>query len=164
MKELSELPIFKSFGEIRNALQDVTNLVIKSPTGSGKSLGLPLLLLRENLIDGLIIVVQPRRIAARFLAKKAANLTHSKVGYLIGYQVRFENKTSNDTKLVYVTDGVLFRKILSDRFLSRVVMVIFDEFHERSLQMYTSLALLNDLQKKHRPSLRLIITSATLRA
>ena len=91
MKELSELPIFKSFGEIRNALQDVINLVIKSPTGSGKSLGLPLLLLRENLINGLIIVVQPRRIAARFLAKKAADLTHSKVGDLIGYQVRFEN-------------------------------------------------------------------------
>ena len=58
MKELSELPIFKSFGEIRNALQDVTNLVIKSPTGSGKSLGLPLLLLKENLIDGLIIIHQ----------------------------------------------------------------------------------------------------------
>lgn len=164
MKELSELPIFKSFGEIRNALQDVINLVIKSPTGSGKSLGLPLLLLRENLIDGLIIVVQPRRIAARFLAKKAADLTHSKVGDLIGYQVRFENKTSNDTKLVYVTDGVLFRKILSDRFLSRVGMVIFDEFHERSLQMDISLALLKDLQKKQRPSLRLIITSATLQS
>lgn len=162
MNDISDLPIFKGFNEIKSALRDSVNLTLKSPTGSGKSIGLPLLLLKENLINGQILVVQPRRIAARFLAQRVAQIIGTQVGEIIGYQVRFEDKTSNNTKIIYLTDGLLLRKILSDRLLSRVGLVIFDEFHERTIQMDAALALLRKTQQTHRPSMRLIITSATL--
>ena len=160
--KLSDLPIFESLDEIVEKLNNSSNLIIKSPTGSGKSLGLPLLLLRNNIIQGQILIVQPRRIAARSLALKASQLLNSSLGDQVGYQVRFEDRTSSNTKIIYVTDGVLLRKIITDRFLSRVGLVIFDEFHERSLSMDTSLALLRLLQKDKRPNLRLILTSASL--
>ena len=156
------MPIFKASNEIKDAFLSSQNLVLKSPTGSGKSIGLPLLLLKENLVQGQILVVQPRRIAARLLARRVAGITGGEIGDSIGYQVRFENKTSRETKVIYLTDGVLFRKILSDPVLSRVGLVIFDEFHERSLQMDTSLALLRELQNTKRPSIKLVVTSATL--
>ena len=162
MNDISDLPIFKGFNEIKSALRDSVNLTLKSPTGSGKSIGLPLLLLKENLINGQILVVQPRRIAARFLAQRVAQIIGTQVGDIIGYQVRFEDKTSNNTKIIYLTDGLLLRKILSDRLLSRVGLVIFDEFHERTIQMDAALALLRKTQQSQRPSMRLIITSATL--
>jgi ATP-dependent helicase HrpB len=162
MDEIGELPIWKGFDKIKDAILSNSNLILKSPTGSGKSVGLPLILLKENLINGQILVVQPRRIAARFLANRVAKILQTKVGELVGYQVRFEDLTTAETKVIYLTDGVLFRKILTDPFLSRVGLVIFDEFHERSLQMDTSLALLRRLQETKRPSLRLIVTSATL--
>jgi ATP-dependent helicase HrpB len=162
MDEIGELPIWKGFDKIKDAILSNSNLILKSPTGSGKSVGLPLILLKENLINGQILVVQPRRIAARFLANRVAKILQTKVGELVGYQVRFEDLTTTETKVIYLTDGVLFRKILTDPFLSRVGLVIFDEFHERSLQMDTSLALLRRLQETKRPSLRLIVTSATL--
>ncbi len=162
MDELSDLPILKALNEIKSAFLESENLVLKSPTGSGKSIGLPLLLLKENLVDGQILVVQPRRIAARLLARRVSGILREKVGETVGYQVRFENQTSQCTKIIYLTDGVLFRKILNDPTLSRVGLVIFDEFHERSLQMDASLALLRDMQITQRPSLKLIVASATL--
>ncbi len=162
MNDISDLPIFKGFNEIKSALKESVNLTLKSPTGSGKSIGLPLLLLKENLIKGQILVVQPRRIAARFLAQRVAQITGTPIGDIIGYQVRFEDKTSNSTKIIYLTDGLLLRKILGDRLLSRVGLVIFDEFHERTIQMDAALALLRKTQETQRPSMRLIITSATL--
>ena len=162
MYNLSDLPIFKGFNEIKDAFLSSLNLILKSPTGSGKSIGLPLLLLKENLVQGQILVVQPRRIAARLLARRVAGILGVEIGDTVGYQVRFENETSPNTKIIYLTDGVLFRKILSDPVLSRVGLVIFDEFHERSLQMDSSLALLREIQETQRPSLKLVITSATL--
>ena len=162
MDELSDLPVFKAFNEIKCAFINSGNLVLQSPTGSGKSIGLPLLLLKENLVNGLILVVQPRRIAARLLARRVSEIIREKVGDTVGYQVRFEDQTSKNTKIIYLTDGVLFRKLLHDPILSRVGLVIFDEFHERSLQMDASLALLRDMQIIQRPSLKLIVTSATL--
>lgn len=162
MADLTNLPIFKSFDQIEKGLGEAKNLILKSPTGSGKSLGLPILLFQKKIVSGQILVVQPRRIAARSLATKAAQLINSEIGDRIGYQVRFENKTSDKSKVIYLTDGILFRKILSDRFLSRVEIVIFDEFHERSLQMDTSLALLKKLQETKRPNIRIILTSATV--
>ncbi len=162
MSDIADLPIFKSFNEIKSALSSSLNLILKSPTGSGKSIGLPLLLLNENIINGQILVVQSRRIAARFLAQRVAKITGTQLGDIIGYQVRFDDKTSPNTKIIYLTDGLLFRKILGDRLLSRVGLVIFDEFHERTIQMDASLALLCKIQHNQRPSLRLIITSATL--
>ena len=124
MNDIEGLPIFKGFNEIKSALNDSVNLTLKSPTGSGKSIGLPLLLLNENFINGQILVVQPRRIAARFLAQRVAQITKTQVGDIIGYQVRFDDKTSVNTKIIYLTDGLLLRKILSDKLLSRVGLVI----------------------------------------
>ena len=95
MADLTNLPIFKSFDQIEEGLGEAKNLIIKSPTGSGKSLGLPILLFQKKLVSGQILVVQPRRIAARSLATKAAQLTNSEMGHCIGYQVRFENKVSD---------------------------------------------------------------------
>ena len=100
MIDISDLPINKGFSEIRKALSKSVNLTLKSPTGSGKSVGLPLLLLKENLIDGQIIVVQPRRIAARLLAQRVAKILGTTVGDEVGYQVRFEDKTTPNTKIV----------------------------------------------------------------
>ena len=162
MIDITDLPIFTGFNEIQNALKESVNLTLKSPTGSGKSVGLPLLLLREKLINGQILVVQPRRIAARLLAKRVARILGTQVGEVVGYQVRFENKISSESKIIYLTDGILLKKILNDPLLSRVGLVIFDEFHERSIQMDATLAMLKRIQSTQRPSLRLIITSATL--
>ena len=88
--KLSDLPIFESLDEIVEKLNNSSNLIIKSPTGSGKSLGLPLLLLRNNIIQGQILIVQPRRIAARSLALKASQLLNSSLGGQVGYQVRLK--------------------------------------------------------------------------
>ena len=95
MDEIINLPVYKAFNRIINSLGDRPNLILKSPTGSGKSLGLPLLLLKEDIINGQILVVHPRRVAARSLATRASKLLNSKIGDQIGYHVRFENISSN---------------------------------------------------------------------
>ena len=104
MYDLSDLPICKAFNEIKEAFLSSLNLIIKSPTGSGKSIGLPILLLRENLVQGQILVVQPRRIAARLLARRVAGILGVPIGDSVGYQVRFENETSSSTKIIYLTE------------------------------------------------------------
>ena len=158
------LPVATQFDEIQKSWKDYRHLAIKSPTGSGKSVGLPLLLAKNQLIEGQILVVQPRRVAARLLARRVARLLACSVGEEVGYQVRFENKVSPQTKIIYLTDGVLLQKFFSDPTLSRVGLIIFDEFHERSLQVDASFALAKRICIDQRPSLRLIITSATLDA
>ena len=162
MDEIINLPVYRAFNRIINSLGDRPNLILKSPTGSGKSLGLPLLLLKEDIINGQILVVQPRRVAARSLATRASKLLNSKIGDQIGYHVRFENISSNHSKIIYITDGILLNFLINDRYLSRVGLVIMDEFHERTAQMDLSLSLLKDLQKNERPSIHLIIASATI--
>jgi len=157
-----DLPVATQFDEIQRAWEDFRHLAIKSPTGSGKSVGLPLLLTQKKMIKGQILVVQPRRVAARLLARRVARLYGCAVGEDVGYQVRFENKASPQTKIIYLTDGVLLQKIFSDPTLSRVGLIIFDEFHERSLQVDASFALAKRICLDQRPSLRLIVTSATL--
>ena len=157
-----DLPVAAQFDEIQRAWENCRHLAIKSPTGSGKSVGLPLLLTRKKLIKGQILVVQPRRVAARLLARRVARLFGCAVGEDVGYQVRFENKVSAQTKIIYLTDGVLLQKFFSDPTLSRVGLIIFDEFHERSLQVDVSFALAKKICLDQRPSLRLIVTSATL--
>ena len=157
-----DLPVVAQFDEIQIAWENYRHLAIKSPTGSGKSIGLPLLLARKQLIKGQILVVQPRRVAARLLARRVARIFGCGVGEEVGYQVRFENKVSSQTKIIYLTDGVLLQKFFSDPTLSRVGLIIFDEFHERSLQVDASFALAKRTCLDQRPSLRLIVTSATL--
>ena len=159
---MNELPVAQQFELIRREWANFDHLAIQSPTGSGKSLALPALLSSNGMIEGQILVVQPRRVAARLLAKRLAALLGVKVGDEIGYQVRFDSKVSHETKIIYLTDGVLMRKLFDDRTLSRVGLVIFDEFHERSIQSDFSLALVRKLSLTARPSLKCIITSATL--
>ena len=157
-----DLPVAAQFDEIQKAWFNFRHLAIKSPTGSGKSVGLPLLLAQNKLVQGQILIVQPRRVAARLLARRVSRLFGCGVGEEVGYQVRFENKVSSQTKIIYLTDGVLLQKFFSDPTLSRVGLIIFDEFHERSLQLDASFALAKRICLDKRPSLRLIVTSATL--
>ncbi len=162
MEGLDDLPMAEQFEKIKLAWGERRHLAIKSPTGSGKSIGLPLLLSREGLVKGRILVVQPRRVAARMLARRVSSLLGCQVGDRVGYQVRFDKKVTSATEIIYLTDGMLLQRFFSDPTLSREELIIFDEFHERSLQLDVALALAKRLCSDMRPSLRMIVTSATL--
>jgi len=138
-------------------------LVLEAPTGSGKSTQVPQMLLDNGLtVGGQIIVLQPRRIAARMLAKRVAGERGGRVGEEIGYQVRFERVAGRNTRICYVTEGVLLRRILDDSNLVGVAAIVFDEFHERHLQGDVMLAMAMSLQNSARPDLKIVVMSATL--
>ena len=139
-------------------------VLVKAPTGSGKSTGLPSMLLDAG-IEGKIIVVQPRRIAARMLAKRVAHLRGVKLGEEVGYMVRFDNKTSPNSRIIYITDGILQRWLEENPMLDhgeKIGAVVFDEFHERRLAIDIALADCLNLQEGHRPDLKVCVMSATL--
>tara|TARA_B110000879_G_scaffold251_1_gene318 strand:+ start:12470 stop:15112 length:2643 start_codon:yes stop_codon:yes gene_type:complete len=136
-------------------------VLVKAPTGSGKSTGLPSMLLDAG-IDGKIIVVQPRRIAARMLARRVASLRGTRLGDEVGYIVRFDNKTSPASRIIYITDGILQRWLEDNPLLEGIGAIIFDEFHERRLAMDIALADCLTLQESHRPKLKVCVMSATL--
>ena len=136
-------------------------VLLKAPTGSGKSTIVPKVLLEEAGFGGRIIVVQPRRIAARMLAEYVASLVGSKVGEAVGYSVRFEKVYNSRTRLVYVTDGVLQRWLAENPELPGVSCVLFDEFHERRLASDLALGRVLDLQDR-RAELKVGVMSATL--
>lgn len=157
------LPIY----EIREALLDRLRagrrLVLRAPTGSGKSTQVPQMLLDGGLLgDGIVIVLQPRRLAARMLAKRVAQERGVPLGEEVGYQIRLDNVSGPKTRILYVTEGILLRRMLADPLLRGVAAVVFDEFHERHLFGDLSLAQALDLQDSRRPDLRLIVMSATL--
>ncbi|MBE2282844.1 MAG: ATP-dependent helicase HrpB [Prosthecobacter sp.] len=159
------LPIFELRQTFTAALLDpaLPNLLIKAPTGSGKSTQIPQFVLDSGLLpEGKrCIVLQPRRIAARMLAQRVARERNARLGGEVGYQVRFENITSRETRLTYVTEGVMLRMMLEDPMLDRVGCVVIDEFHERHLDGDLVLAFARRLQRK-RPDLKIIVMSATL--
>ncbi|MEM9080195.1 MAG: ATP-dependent helicase C-terminal domain-containing protein [Verrucomicrobiota bacterium] len=156
------LPVLEVKEELLRALgpEGVRRVLLKAPTGSGKSTVVPKVLLEEGGMEGMIVVVQPRRIAARMLAEYVAGLCGSRVGELVGYAVRFEKTYSERTQLVYVTDGVL-QRWLAEGELEGVSCVLFDEFHERRLASDLALGRVLDLQEK-RADLRVGVMSATL--
>lgn len=159
-----ELPVHALRDELLDAVLGSGRLLLRAPTGSGKSTCVPAMLL-DGGIEGLIVVVQPRRIAARMLARHVAALRHVKVGAEVGHVVRFENCMSDKTRIVYVTDGVLQRWLQDDPVLSRVGAVVFDEFHERRIASDVALARCLDLQDAAdgaRPDLKVVVMSATL--
>ena len=119
-------------------------------------------MLDSGNVDGTILVLQPRRLAARMLATRVAFERGSEPGQEIGFQTRFETVTSESTRVRFITEGILPRMLLSDRNLSGVSVVIFDEFHERSLTVDLGLALIRNLQESSRPDLKLVVMSATL--
>lgn len=136
-------------------------VLLRAPTGSGKSTQVPGMLL-DGLGPGRILVVQPRRIAARLLAEFVARQRGGKVGGEVGYAVRFDSKYMDETRVIYLTDGVLQRWLKEEPGLPGVRAVIFDEFHERRLASDIALARVLGLQKGARPDLRVVVMSATL--
>lgn len=162
MDLIRKLPVFQEFEKIQNAWDQYRHIILKSPTGSGKSIALPYLLKASQLVSGKILVIQPRRIAARVLAHQVASFAKWKVGQEVGYQVRFDKKYSEDTQIIYATDGVVLNKLLSKEGLLGVDVLILDEFHERSAQLDLCLSLALKMCQLPSVSLRLILTSATL--
>lgn len=158
-----DLPITKVIDDVKQHLNKSNTLIVNAPPGAGKSTLLPLALLDETWLDGQkIIMLEPRRLAARTIAMRLAELLGEKVGKRVGYRIRFENCTSAETQLEIVTEGILTRMLQSDNALEGVGLVIFDEFHERSLFADVALALSREAQQILRPDLRLMIMSATL--
>jgi ATP-dependent helicase HrpB len=145
--------------EIIDSLQRCPNLVIEAPPGAGKTTRVPPALL--EIVRGDVIVLEPRRIAARLAARRVAWEMGEQVGQTAGYQVRFEEAIGPGTRLRFVTEGVLTRRLLSDPELKGVAAVVLDEFHERHLDSDLALALLKRLQRT-RPDLRIVVMSATL--
>lgn len=157
------LPIYELRDELVDALKTDCRLIIEAPTGSGKSTQVPQMLLDSGLCPDEIVVLQPRRLAARMLARRVAQERGGNLGDEVGYQVRLENHVSEKTRIRYVTEGILLRQILSDPELHGVSAVVFDEFHERHLYGDITLARCLHLQKT-RPDLKIIVMSATLDA
>jgi ATP-dependent helicase HrpB len=161
----SRLPIYEIESDIIPRLQRDKRLILSAPTGSGKSTQVPQMLLKHGLLGGgQVVVLQPRRLAARLLAARVAQELGVKLGEEVGYQIRFENVTSAKTKIRFVTEGVLLRQMINDPKLSGVSAILFDEFHERHLYGDITLAQTLDQQEKFRPDLMLAVMSATLNA
>ncbi len=157
------LPIYEIQSAIVAAASAGQRVIIAAPTGSGKSTQVPQMLLEADpRREGQIVVMQPRRLAARLLARRVAGERKSELGAEVGYQIRFENVTSSRTRIRYVTEGVLLRQMLQDPLLKGVSAILFDEFHERHLYGDVSLARALDLQQGSRPDLRVLVMSATL--
>lgn len=159
------LPIQTSLAEVRACLARTGNLVVQAPPGSGKTTILPLALLDEAWSTaGRIIVLEPRRLAARMAARRMADLLGEAVGETVGYRVRFDTKVGPKTRIELNTDGVFLRRLQRDPELQGVSAVLFDECHERGLDSDASLALCLEAQAALRPDLRLVAMSATLDA
>ena len=159
---MSSLPVAVVLPELLAALEHAPQVLLSAPTGAGKSTWLPLQILREGNISGKIILLEPRRLAARNVAQRLAELLNEKPGETVGYRMRAETCVGPSTRLEVVTEGILTRMLQNDPELTGVGLVILDEFHERSLQADLALALLLDVQQGLRDDLRLLIMSATL--
>jgi ATP-dependent helicase HrpB len=157
------LPIYEVEDQIIEGVKNYTRVIIDAPTGSGKSTQIPQILLKNGLNgDGTILILQPRRIAARLLARRVAQEMDTRPGDIVGYQVRFEDVASRNTKIKFITEGILLRNLITNNTLKGVSILIFDEFHERHLYTDVSLAMALHLQKTVRPDLKIIVMSATL--
>ncbi len=159
---MSSLPVAAVLPELLSALQHAPQVLLNAPTGAGKSTWLPLQILAEGNIAGRIILLEPRRLAARNVAQRLAELLGEKPGETVGFRMRAETCVGPQTRLEVVTEGILTRMIQRDPELTGVGLVILDEFHERSLQADLALALLLDVQQGLRDDLKLLIMSATL--
>src|SRR3954465_11227687 len=159
------LPIWGIHAEIVETLASGSRLVLVAPTGSGKTTQTPQMLWDAGLAgDKMIVVLQPRRVAARSVAARVAWERKVKLGAEVGYQIRFEDRTSVGTKICFVTEGILLRWLQGDPALAEVGVILFDEFHERNLLRDVALGLVKELQKFRRPDLKMMVMSATLEA
>ena len=158
----SHLPIYEVADQIVEGLAEYGRVVLSAPTGSGKSTQVPQILLNQTDIKGEIVVLQPRRLAARLLAQRVAAERGCSPGEEVGFQIRFENRVSAKTRIRFVTEAILLRQILQDPSLKGVGAIVFDEFHERHLTSDLSLACAMKAVNTVRPDLKLIVMSATL--
>ena len=157
------LPISAHVDAIARGVSEHSLSVLEAPPGTGKTTVLPLALLDESWLDNrTILILQPRRIAARSVAARMSELLGEPVGGTVGYSVRLESKRSRQTRIEVITEGLLTRRLISDPELSGVGMIIFDEFHERSVHADVSLALTLETVSVLRPDLKILIMSATL--
>lgn len=167
-REIERLPIADCVDAITASLARGRSVVLKAPPGAGKTTGVPLALLGSGVSEltsgqsGQILLVQPRRLAARSAAARLATLRQSKLGDEIGYHVRFDRQVGNKTRLIAMTTGMLLRRLQDDPLLEDVGCVILDEFHERSLDGDLALGMLCRIRHALRDDLRLVIMSATL--
>jgi ATP-dependent helicase HrpB len=160
---MQTLPVLQVLPEIVSALSDNNRLVLQAPPGAGKTTAVPIALLDEPWLEGKqIIMLEPRRLAARNAASRMAELLGEKVGERVGYLIRADRCVSEKTKIVVVTEGILTRLLQSDPALEDAALVIFDEFHERSLHADLGLALSLQSQELLRDDLKLMVMSATL--
>ncbi|OOZ37101.1 ATP-dependent helicase HrpB [Solemya velesiana gill symbiont] len=160
---MESLPIHAVLPDLREALANASSVVLSAPPGSGKTTIVPLELLDESWLAGKkILMLEPRRLATRASALRMAQLLGEKIGAQVGYRVRFDSCVSRQTRVEVVTEGILTRRLQHDPELDGVSLVIFDEFHERSLHADLALALCNDVQGVLRDDLRLLVMSATL--
>ncbi|WP_417099761.1 ATP-dependent helicase HrpB [Leyella stercorea] len=163
-KKCASLPASLIADDVNSSLQTHNSLVITAPPGAGKSTLLPLTIL-SSLGDGeKILMLEPRRLAARQIAERMAQILGETVGETVGYRVRFESKVSKRTRIEVLTEGILTRMLVDDATLDGVSIVIFDEFHERSINSDLALALTRQAQEIIRPDLKIVIMSATIDA
>ncbi|MFZ0825842.1 MAG: ATP-dependent helicase HrpB [Verrucomicrobiia bacterium] len=159
------LPIYEIEQDIIAALKVTKRLILQAPTGSGKSTQVPQMLLKHGLLgNGQVVILQPRRLAARLLASRVAQELGVELGREVGYQVRFENCVSDATRIKFETEGILLRQLIRDPSLRGIQAIIFDEFHERHLYGDITLARALDIQETLRPDLLIAVMSATLEA
>lgn len=161
--KFNNLPISSIVDEACTSLRRNPRLVVTAPPGAGKSTLLPLAYL-ESISGGKILMLEPRRIAARQVASRMAAMLDQPLGITVGYRVRFDNCVTQTTRIEVITEGVLERMLVEDPTLDGVAAVIFDEFHERSLSSDLSLALTREIQNLIRPDLRIVVMSATIDA
>eukprot|EP00798_Chlamydomonas_sp_ICE-L_P008967 gene8967-16102_t len=166
---LGDLPIKECIGEVLDTLDNNNCLVLQAPPGAGKTTVVPLALLKHRpdyLLDngecGTILVLEPRRVAAKSAARRMASMLGERVGQTVGYRVKLDTAIGPKTKIEVITEGILLRRLQRDPELGGVVAVLFDEFHERNLDCDLALALCLDAQAVVRPDLRLVVMSATL--
>jgi ATP-dependent RNA helicase HrpB len=160
--DLAHLPIDDLLPVIVRSVGETPNLIVEAAPGAGKTTRVPPALL--SLVPGQVLVLEPRRIAARMAARRVAEERKEKLGETIGYQVRFEEVAGPRTRLRFLTEGILTRRLISDPLLAGVDAVVLDEFHERHLETDLALALLRRLQATRRRDLKLVVMSATLDA
>ena len=160
------LPIWRLHADLIRTLTEGNQLVLVAATGSGKTTQVPQMILDAGLVSPgqQIVVLQPRRVAARTVATRVAWERKVRLGAEVGYQVRFEDRIGDATRIAFVTEGILLRWLQDDPRLSQIGVLIFDEFHERNLLSDVALALAKRLQATERPDLRLVVMSATLEA
>src|SRR5262249_41012959 len=162
LRNQKELPIDRHLDRIVGELKKERTLVLQAQPGAGKTTRVPPALL--DVADGEILVLEPRRLAAKMAAHRVAEELGEPIGQTVGYHVRFENVGGPRTRLRFLTEGMFIRRLLGDPTLAKASVIIIDEFHERSLHAEVALAVLKRLQQTTRPDLKLVVMSATLDA